>query len=289
MTIRAPGPYRDYRKAYLPVQPLPLVDIGINLAHDSYDHDRAEVVERALAAGVQRMVVTGSSLDSARRAIHLCRQWPQLMRATAGIHPHHAQEFPDRDLPALAALLADPMVTSAGECGLDYFRDFSPRDEQRRAFARQLELAASLAMPVFLHQRDAHPDFMAILREHLSSLPAAVLHCFTGTAAELEDCLSEGLFVGLTGWICDERRGTGVLQLVPQIPLDRLMIETDGPYLMPRNIRPRPSHRRNEPMNLRHVFNYICEVRRESPIEIAAATTSNAMKFFNLPSLGPRS
>jgi len=267
------------------MQPQPLVDIGINLAHDSYDHDREQVVERALAAGVQRMVVTGSSLDSARRAIEICGRWPELMRATAGIHPHHAAEFPDSDLPELAGLLAHPLVTSAGECGLDYFRDFSPREEQRRAFAGQLELAARLGKPVFLHQRDAHADFMAILSDYLPDLPRAVVHCFTGTGAELEVYLARGLFVGITGWICDERRGAGVLQLVREIPLQRLMIETDGPYLMPRNIRPKPSHRRNEPMYLQHVFAAICDVRAEDAAEIAIVTSRNAIEFFDLPPL----
>ena len=267
------------------MQPHALVDIGINLAHDSYDHDREQVVERALAAGVQRMVVTGSSLDSARRAIGICGRWPGLMRATAGIHPHHAADFPDSHLSQLAGLLADPMVTSAGECGLDYFRDFSPRDEQRRAFTGQLELAAQLGKPVFLHQRDAHADFMAILSDYLPRLPRAVVHCFTGSGDELERYLAEGLFVGITGWICDERRGAGVLELVPEIPLHRLMIETDGPYLMPRNIQPKPSHRRNEPMYLQHVFDAICEIRAEDAAEIAAITSRNAMEFFGLPSI----
>ncbi len=142
------------------------------------------------------MVVTGSSLESARRAIEICDEWPQLMRATAGIHPHHAAGFPDSDLPELAELLAHPMVTSAGECGLDYFRDFSPRDEQRRAFAGQLELAASLGKAVFLHQRDAHADFMAILSDYLPRLPRAVVHCFTGTGNELQEYLASGLLRG---------------------------------------------------------------------------------------------
>lgn len=265
------------------MQTSPLVDIGINLAHDGYDHDRAEVIERAVAAGIARMVVTGSSLDSARRAIEICRRWPALMRATAGIHPHHAAEFPDSDLPRLQALLEDPLVTSAGECGLDYFRDFSPREEQRRAFAIQLELAVRLGKPVFLHQRDAHADFMAILADYLPSLPRAVVHCFTGNAAELDDCLERGLFIGITGWVCDERRGGLVRDLVPHIPLDRLMLETDGPYLMPRNLRPKPTHRRNEPMYLRDVFNFICTLRPESPAEIAAQVTDNSLYFFSLP------
>jgi len=265
------------------MQTCPLVDIGINLAHDSYDHDRAEVVERAVAAGVIRMVVTGSSLESAARAIEICRLWPPLMRATAGIHPHHAREFEDADLPKLEALLLDPLVTSAGECGLDYYRDFSPREDQRRVFAAQLEVAARLGKPVFLHQRDAHDDFMAILADYLPRLPRAVVHCFTGTATELETCLDRGLHVGITGWVCDERRGATVAALVPSIPLGRLMIETDGPYLMPRNLAPKPSHRRNEPMYLRAIFDKICALRPEPAAEIAATTSNNALNFFDLP------
>lgn len=265
------------------MQPSPLIDIGINLAHDSYDHDRAEVVERALAAGIARMVITGSSLESAARAIEICRRWPQLMRATAGVHPHHAREFPDSDLPLLQNLLEDPLVTSAGECGLDYFRDFSPREDQRRVFANQLALAARLGKPVFLHQRDAHEDFMAVLADFLPKLPRAVVHCFTGSGDELDAYLERELHIGITGWVCDERRGAEVKALVPRIPLDRLMIETDGPYLMPRNIKPKPGHRRNEPMYLRAIFHTICEIRNEDPAEIAARTTANAMSFFALP------
>ena len=260
-----------------------LIDIGINLTHDSYEPDRAEVVERALSAGILAMVVTGSSIESTRRAIELCRQWPGLMRATAGLHPHHAHELGDGECAQLEELLADPMVTSAGECGLDYFRNFSPPAEQRRAFARQLELAARAGKPVFLHQRDAHADFMAILGEHLPRLRRAVVHCFTGSGEELTDYLGQGLFVGITGWICDERRGAEVRRLAGTIPLDQLMLETDGPYLLPRDIAQKPKHRRNESMYLRYIFNAICSVRNEAPANIAAVTSENARQFFDLP------
>lgn len=262
-----------------------LVDIGINLAHDGYDHDRADVLARAEAAGVLRMVVTGSSLDSTARAIELCRQWPDRLRCTAGIHPHHAEAFPLADLPRLAALLGDPMVTAAGECGLDYYRNFSAPRAQRAMFERQLELALAARKPVFLHQRDAHADFMAILRDYLPGLPRAVVHCFTGTGDELEEYLAEGLYVGITGWICDERRGREVLGLTRGIPLGRLMIETDGPYLLPRNLTPKPAHRRNEPMYLPAILHAIAEQRAEEAAVIAAATTRNALIFFDLPPL----
>jgi len=267
------------------MQPTGLVDIGINLAHDSYDHDRPEVIARALAAGVTRMVVTGSSLESNARAIEICDTWPELLRATAGIHPHHAREFSREDLPLLERQLGHPLVGSAGECGLDYFRNFSPPADQRRAFMDQLELATRVGKPVFLHQRDAHADFMAVLRDYLPNISKAVVHCFTGTGPELEAYLDAGLFVGLTGWICDERRGLAVKELAAEIPLDRLMIETDGPYLMPRTVHPRPSHRRNEPMYLSYILDAISEVRSESREEVAAATSHNALKFFSFPCL----
>lgn len=265
--------------------PLSLVDIGINLAHDSYDHDRDEVIARAHAAGVARMVVTGSSLDSTARAIELCREHPQVMRATAGVHPHHAEAFSVEDGPRLAALMADPMVASAGECGLDYFRNFSCPKAQRDAFARQLEIAAAAGKPVFLHQRDAHADFMAILRDYLPDISKAVVHCFTGSGPELDEYLAEGLYIGITGWVCDERRGLAVKELTRRIPLDRLMIETDGPYLLPRNLPEKVSHRRNEPVYLPFVLKAISEVRTEPAEEIAAASTANAMIFFGLPPL----
>ncbi|MGQ0429908.1 MAG: TatD family hydrolase, partial [Gammaproteobacteria bacterium] len=195
-----------------------LIDIGANLAHDCFDRDRAEVIARAEQAGIAAMIVTGSTLADSERALALCRKWPLRLRATAGVHPHHAAGFHDGDLPALAALLADPMTVAVGECGLDYFRNFSPPAEQRRAFAAQLRLAADHGRPVLLHQRDAHADFLAMLREH-PGLPArAVLHCFTDGPAEAEDCLAIGLSLGITGWICDERRGSALREAVPRIP-----------------------------------------------------------------------
>ena len=200
----------------------PLADIGLNLAHDSFDHDREHVVEAARAAGVQYMVITGSTLESTRAAIELARSAPGAFRATAGIHPHHAREFHDADIPALRALLLAPEVGAAGECGLDYFRNFSPHEDQERVFRAQLELAVETGKPVFLHQRDGHDAFMAILRDYRLRLSAGVAHCFTGDDRELRDYLDLGLSIGITGWICDERRGQHLRELVRLIPLDRL-------------------------------------------------------------------
>jgi TatD DNase family protein len=259
---------------------LPLVDIGLNLAHDSFDHDRDHVVAAAEAAGVAHMVITGSTLESTRSAIQLVQSAPGRFRATAGIHPHHAREFHDADVPELRRLMSAPEVGAAGECGLDYFRNFSPHADQERVFRRQLELAVEVRKPVFLHQRDAHDPFAAILRDYRPRLTGGVAHCFTGDARELDDYLDLGLSIGITGWICDERRGQHLRDLVRRIPLDRLMLETDAPYLLPRDLEPRPKTRRNEPRYLPHILETVARCRGEPAVAIATATTRNALAFF---------
>jgi len=265
--------------------PYELIDIGANLTHDSFDEDRAEMMQRANEAGVSRMIITGSSNQGSLDAVDLAETEPGRLYATAGVHPHHAADFDDSSARLIRELAARDSVVAVGECGLDYFRNFSPRQAQLAAFQSQLEIAAETAMPVFLHQRDAHDDFVDVLEPMLPRITRAVAHCFTGEHESLREYLAMGLWIGITGWICDERRGAGVKALVPRIPLDRLMLETDGPYLLPRNIQPKPSHRRNEPRYLRAVFDSICEVRSEEPGEIAATTSANALLFFNLPDL----
>jgi TatD DNase family protein len=258
------------------------VDIGVNLAHDSFDSDREAVMQRAALAGVVQMVVTGSSLEATRNAIALARAHPGVLYATAGVHPHHAADLTAEALPELEALAGEPAVVAAGECGLDYFRDFSPRDLQRRAFAWQLEMAAKIRKPVFLHQRDAHPDFLAILREHRAALAGGVAHCFTAGAAERDAYLELGLCIGITGWINDERRGVGLREVVRGIPADRLMLESDAPYLMPRDLKPAPKTRRNEPMYLPQVARAVAAARGEPVEAVATASTRTARRFFGL-------
>jgi TatD DNase family protein len=264
------------------VTPFTLIDIGANLAHDSFDADREAVLRRAREAGVAAMIVTGSTLDDSDKAIALCRQFPEALRATAGVHPHHATTLQPGDRGRLVELLADPMVVAAGECGLDYFRNFSPPAEQRRAFEMQLRIADESGHPLFLHQRDAHADLLAVLREHPRAASRAVLHCFTGGVEELEDCLAIGLAIGVTGWVCDERRGQALRQSVPRIPRERLMLESDSPYLLPRTIRPKPAHRRNEPGYLPLVLDEVARQRGEESSAVAAETTANACRFFGI-------
>lgn len=257
-----------------------LIDIGANLTHDSFDDDRDEVVARARAAGVDMFILTGSSEAGSRQALELARTHPDIYRSTAGVHPHHASEYDDGVDNTLRELIRDPLVCSVGECGLDYFRNFSPVDAQREAFERQLGIAADVGKPVFLHQRDAHEDFLEILAPFSDRIVAGVAHCFTGTGDMLDAYLDMDLYVGITGWICDERRGTHLREIVGRIPKDRIMIETDAPYLLPRTLRPKPKTRRNEPVHLVEVLRVVAEARNESEAELAELTTANARRFF---------
>lgn len=265
-----------------------LIDIGCNLTHDSFDHDRDEVLEAAQAAGVVQMVVTGASQDGSVKALELARAHPGLLFATAGLHPHHASSWCADTDSLLRELAAAPETVAAGEAGLDYFRDFSPRSDQARAFEAQLQIAIDSGLPIFLHLRDAHDDFHAILKACRDQLKDAVVHCFTGNRKELYAYLDLDCHIGLTGWICDERRGTHMKDFIGDIPANRLMIETDAPYLKPRNLRPKVRSHRNEPQWLPWILGTLAAVRNEHPEQLAAATTANARRFFDLPASAAR-
>ena len=263
-----------------------LVDVGANLAHDSFDDDRDEVMQRAADAGVATMIVTGSSDDSNVRAAQLAEASNGVLFSTAGVHPHHASNYTDESDALIRSLAGNDVVIAIGECGLDYFRNFSPREAQLSAFRRQLDVARETGLPVFLHQRDAHDDFVEILEPALPDLSRAVAHCFTGEGESLREYLAMGLYIGITGWICDERRGKHLHDIVHIIPDDRLLIETDAPYLMPRTIQPKPKTRRNEPMYLPEVLNVVAEARDQSVGHVAEITSRNARRFFDLPPSG---
>jgi len=260
-----------------------LIDIGANLTHDSFDADRDPVIARAEAQGVMRFIVTGSDVPHSRKAHDLSRAHPGRLFFTAGVHPHHAKDCTGATEGELLALLSHPEAVAVGECGLDFFRNFSQPEVQRRVFEQQLELAVATGKPVFLHQRDAHADFMEILRHHRPRVSRAVVHCFTGDARELEDYLALDCHIGITGWICDERRGLHLREAVKRIPADKLMVETDSPYLIPRDLRPRPAAHRNEPMHLRHIAAVLASCLGKSLEQMARETTENAERFFALP------
>jgi TatD DNase family protein len=261
---------------------LDLIDIGSNLTHDSFAADRDAVLARAIQAGVRRQIITGADLAGSRQAAALAAAHPQRLWSTAGVHPHHAQSFSGSQRQELLELLRLEPVVAVGECGLDYFRNLSPPEAQRQAFVSQLEVAVQVHKPVFLHQRAAHGDFAAILQDFAGRLTGGVAHCFTGGEIELDAYLALGLYVGITGWACDERRGLELRNSIPRIPLDRLLIETDAPYLLPRDMSPQPKSRRNEPCYLPHIATTVAALRGESVETIGAATTRNAMALFTL-------
>jgi len=260
-----------------------LLDIGANLGHESFRHDLDAVLQRAQTHGVDRMIVTGATRDGSEQALMLALQHSGRLFATAGVHPHHAIDYDDATDEALRRLAVLPQVRAIGETGLDYNRNYSPREIQLTVFERQLRIAVDVGKPLFLHQRDAHADFVALLRRYRDRVSKVVVHCFTDTREALRDYLDLDCHIGITGWICDERRGTHLRELVREIPADRLMIETDAPYLLPRTVKPPPAHRRNEPMYLKHICEEIARDRGETSAITAANSTAAAEHFFELP------
>lgn len=294
----------------------PLIDVGVNLADASYNPDRADVLRRARAAGVGALVVTGCSLKSTRAALAICEEhndspegqkgeYP-LLRFTAGVHPHNAKECDGETLAELRRLAGHRYCAAVGECGLDFNRNFSPPDVQEEWFAAQVRLALELGKPLFMHCRDAGEKFAAILGEAAAAEAAAkadgndgngnastkllpvpgVLHCFTGNGQELRECLDLGLHIGITGWVCDERPergGAELASLLPTIPPNRLMIETDAPYLTPRTIQPAKARpHRNEPALLPYVLETVAAALGEEPEAVARRTSAVAARFFGI-------
>ena len=255
-----------------------LVDIGANLTHSSFREDLDEVLARARQAGVETVIVTGTTVEESRQASTLGLPF------TAGVHPHHARDCDSTTIPALRELAKRPRCVAIGECGLDFNRNYSPHPDQEKWFVAQLELGIELGKPLFLHSRDAHPRFSEILKS--TKVKRGVAHCFTGRRDELRACLELDLYIGITGWICDERRGSHLLELVREIPKDRPLLETDSPYLTPRDLRPQPTARRNEPAFLPHILKTVARALGRPAEEVAAETTRNAVTLFSLHESG---
>ena len=258
------------------------IDIGVNLTNRSLVHSLDAVINRASEAGVKQMVVTGTNVEESNKAIQLCRQYPNHLVCTAGIHPHHASDWIQDTENILGRLVENTCVRAIGETGLDFNRNFSPRDAQIKAFRQQLELAITINKPVFAHQRDAHDAFIEILREYRNDLANIVIHCFTDTKAALFDYLELDCHIGVTGWICDERRGTELAQLVKYIPNNRLMAETDAPYLLPRDLPDKPKNRVNEPVYLPHIVRSIAYHQNREVDRVAAECLKTSQQFFGI-------
>jgi len=259
-----------------------MIDIGVNLTNKRFNKDLTSVIDNAKQAGLSKLIVTGTSLQESEQALLLANAHPEFIVSTAGVHPHDASSFTNDTYKALKQLTTQAQVKAVGECGLDFNRNFSTPAEQEHAFIQQLELAVESQLPVFMHERDANKRFIELLTPYIKQLPNAVVHCFTGEQAELESYLALDLHIGITGWICDERRGAHLLDLVKMIPDDRLMIETDSPYLLPRSMRPKPKSSRNEPKYLPYIAQTIADAREQELQSFLLATEQTTKHFFNL-------
>jgi len=256
------------------------IDIGVNFHSSQLKGLTTELVARAAAAGVVQILATGTSLAASRLARDVAHAHPGVW-ATAGVHPHDAKGWDAHGAEAFEALWADPRVVAVGECGLDYNRMFSPADAQRRAFQAQAQAAVRCAKPLFLHCRDAFDDFHALLRDARAEGAHGVVHCFTGGAAEAEATLALGFDLGITGWVTDAARGAELRDALRVIPLDRLHLETDAPYLRPKNAgKTRPY---NEPALLPFVARAVAELKRVDVAEVAAHAARNGRRLFGLP------
>lgn len=248
-----------------------LVDTHCHLADAAFDPDRQEAVARAVEAGVEHVVVIGESREASERALALAAAEPRLS-ATAGVHPHTAGEWTAATAEWLAAALRDERVVAAGETGLDYHYDHSPRERQREAFEAQLELAAQAGKPAVVHAREADDDVAAVLRNHPRAV--AVLHSWSSGDTLLDAGLALGHYFGLSGMVTFRTWGRD--EVVRRLPLDRLLIETDAPYLAPVPHR----GRRNEPAWVLEVARRVAEVRGMPVEEVARITTENAVRVF---------
>ncbi|MDJ0881499.1 MAG: TatD family hydrolase [Gammaproteobacteria bacterium] len=259
-----------------------LIDIGVNLTNKRLRYDVEQILEEAHQQHVTQLIITGTSMEHSQMAIDLCNTYPEQLLSTAGVHPHDAKLWMENSPVELVNLAKQNCVRAIGECGLDFNRNFSPRDQQVDVFQQQLEIARQIQKPVFLHQRDAMDTFVTLLKEYRDQLNAVVVHCFTDDKQALYQLLDLDCHIGITGWICDERRGQELQSSVKDIPPDRLMLETDAPYLLPRDLPQKPANHTNYPKYLPHILNTVA-YHQGKAIEVLADEVLNTTRhFFNL-------
>ena len=275
-----------------------MIDIGVNFHSSQLKGLATELLSRAAAAGVTHVLATGTSLQASELALAFAHAresalegrvyvgaepgLPEVrVRATAGVHPHDAKHWDAECAARLETMWADELVVAVGECGLDYNRMFSPREAQRQAFEAQIAAAVRTSRPLFLHCRDAFDDFRAMLRDAASAGAHGVVHCFTGGAAEAEACLALGFDIGITGWVTDVARGAELREALRVIPAERLHLETDAPYLRPKNAgKTRPY---NEPALLPFVAKAVAEAKGMDVAELSAQASANSKRLFRMP------
>lgn len=256
-----------------------IFDSHCHLDDKSYRKDLDQVIERACQADVLAMMAVGIDLTTSQKAIALARSRENIF-ASVGIHPHDAEHCDAEILNTLATMAKDPKVRAWGETGLDFNRMYSPRPAQEQCFESQLALAADLDLPMIFHERDSEGRFLQILEAHWNENRSGVVHCFSGSDADLDRYLEMGLCIGVTGILTIKTRGQKLRGMVKRIPDDRLLVETDAPYLTP--TPDRNKHRRNEPAFVRTVLLKLAEVRRQDPLEMAEITWNNTKRLFRI-------
>ena len=257
-----------------------VADIACNFTNERFDKDLDEVINRAKTNKITKFGLICSRLNDLDRLLEIYNQYSKDMFFTIGVHPHHANEINDKYLKNLKEAVINNNPHAIGETGLDFFRNLSTYDEQIYAFEEQIKIAIDTNKPLFLHQRDSHDDFIKILREYSSDITKAVVHCFTGTQEQLEDYLELDCYIGVTGWICDEKRNVELRKTIKNIPLEKLMIETDCPYLIPKNLPNKPKNNRNEPINLNHIVNEIAVLMEIDINSLRKQTFKNTINYF---------
>lgn len=259
-----------------------MIDIGINLVDDQFKGKELEILARAKEVGVQKMILTGSNLEGSRHSLELAKKHPGILYSTAGVHPHDAKQYTDQSTAELEKLLGQKEVIAIGECGLDFDRNYSAPVDQYYAFEAQLQLAQRIDLPLFLHERAAHQEFLQLMKRYETLIPKSVVHCFTGDKTELKAYLDAGFYIGVTGWVCDLKRGMDLREAMNYMPLERLMIETDAPYLLPKNIKPKPKSRTNEPMYLPYIAQEIASIMNMQLPKFLDAVQNNTEQFFKM-------
>lgn len=258
-----------------------IFDSHCHLDDRSFNKDLANVVQRAHAADVNKMMVVGIDAQSSKKAVAIANQYEGLF-ASVGVHPHDAQSCNDDILNDLKTLANDPKVKAWGETGLDYNRMYSPQKDQEHWFLRQLEMGSELQLPMIFHERDSQGRFLQILQAHWEVGRTGVVHCFSGSDKELHTYLDMGLYIGITGILTIKSRGQRLRQMVQNIPADRLVVETDAPYLTP--TPERNKYRRNEPAFVRTVLLKLAAVSDEDPNELATTVFDNTCRLFGVAS-----
>ena len=256
-----------------------LFDIACNFSSEQFDDDLLEVIERAKLNNVSKFLIISASLKDFPKLHQIYTNYLEDSFFTIGTHPHHANEINADEIQIMREMIKLYKPSCVGETGLDFFRNLSTYDEQIYAFEEQIKLSIEFNKPLYLHQRDAHKDFISLVKKYKNDISKAVVHCFTGTHKELEDYLDLGFYIGLTGWICDERRNVELRESIRSIPLDKLMVETDSPFLIPRNLEKKPRNNRNEPSFLPHIVNEIATLVGLEKNELVDITYKNTIKF----------